>query len=165
METLVVILCIGTVLAVLASAGFRKKKESDTSLVDAESVLWEWPLPETMEGSIYTMTGGKNEGEEVDNVVLPELWFSRRKDTVFHEARKRLLGGGLVWWRPFEMAEHGAIRGRAYVETRVVGNMRLTSEKRLLYLETVDLTDEICRTAGFTFDRMDNGWRGYRVKW
>ena len=160
METLTILILIGVVLAVLAAGRF-KHPPNPLALKDVEGdEMWKWPLPD-MEGSVMVM--GQEEFE-ADNVVIPDLWFYRRKDKAFQEAFRWLEEGGKVWWRPFEVADanfvNGKIQGQEYVETRVVGGVKMRS-KSALYLETVETTDEICRMAGFNYDKLDKGWRCY----
>jgi len=159
METLTIFILIGAVLAVLAAGRFKHPPTPTIKELEVEE-MWEWPLPD-MEGSVMVM--GQEEFE-ADNVVIPDLWFYRRKDKAFQEAFRWLEQGGKVWWRPFEVADtgfvKGAIHGRDYVETRSLGGAKMRS-RRELYLETVETTDEICRMAGFHYLKLDKGWRCY----
>jgi len=144
---------IGLVMAVLVAGKFKHPPTKFARLEEGDE-MWKWPLPD-MEGSVAVM--GEEDISEVDNVVVPDLWFYRRKDKAFQEAHK---WGGMVWWRPFEVAEggivQGSVQGEDYVE-RALGRRN----RRRLYLETVNTTDEICRDAGFSYVKLDKGWRGY----
>lgn len=154
METLTIFILIGVVLAVLAAGRFKHPPTPFEKEAEGDE-MWAWPLPD-MEGSVTVM----GEREDADNVVIPDLWFYRRKDKAFQEAFRLLEQGGKVWWRPFEVARtpflEGRIQGHDYVETSQGKRTR-----RPLYLETVETTDEICRMAGFNYLKLDKGWRCY----
>jgi len=159
METLTIFILIGAVLAVLAAGRFKHPTPSLFKEVEIDE-MWEWPMPE-MEGT--TMVLGREEFE-ADNVVLPDLWFYRRKDKAFQEAFKWLEQGGIVWWRPFEIVDthfvQGKIQGKDYVETRVMDGVKMRCT-RPLYLESVDTTHEICTSVGFHHLKTEKGWKCY----
>lgn len=154
METLTILVLICVVMAVLAAGRF--KHPPTKFQVEESDEFWRWPLPD-MTGTVVVM--GEDELEETDNIVMPDLWFYRRKDKAFHEARK-WLDDGKLWWRPFEPVNvygvKGEVQGDEYIEIRENGRSR-----RLVYVETVETTDEICRMANFQLLKIENGWRCY----
>ena len=158
MDTLTIFILIGAVLAVLAAGRFKHPTPLAFKEVEIDE-MWEWPMPE-MEGTTILI----GEEEDADNVVMPDLWFYRRKDKAFQEAFKWLEQGGKVWWRPFEIVDtnfvQGKIQGQDYVETRVMDGVKMRCT-RPLYLESVDTTHDICQSVGFHFLKIANGWRCY----
>ena len=166
MDLIMILLLIGVVLGVLAAGSFRKPQELK-GMSEEEAEGWKElvrsKLPD-MEGDVLVLG---EEPKEADNVVMPDLWFYRRKDKAFAEAHKWLEVGGKLWWQEFRpLKGKGNVRvtanvaGGEYVEVVEVGG-RKRWFRRSIYLEDMGRTDEMCRTAGFRFEREEQGWRCY----
>jgi hypothetical protein len=172
MELLSILILIGIVLAVLAAGRFRHPPSTFPEMSEEEADHWKsmaggHPLP-AVRGRVAVM--GEDEKAEVDHVVIPDLWFYRRKDRAFQEARSWLDEDGKVWWREFEPSNAkgmvrvaGVVAAGEYVETVEVRGRR-RKRRRALYLETVAVVDEMCRAAGFVFEKEEGGWRCYRLE-
>ena len=170
MELLTILILIGVVLAVLAAGRFKHPPTKFPEMSEEEAAHWKTmagghPLPK-MKGSVAVM-GEDEKTADVDNVVIPDLWFYRRKYLAFQEARMWLDDGGKLWWREFEPAKakgmvrvHGTVAAGEYVETvEVMGRKR--RHRKALYMDTVAVVDEMCQTAGFVFEGEKDGWRCY----